>query len=229
MHWKDFLFPKLCLNCGSLGSYICLKCHKKLSYLDYDYCIYCSKPSFMGFTHPVCQRSNGIDGLISIYYYNDTLKSIIKNIKYRLVKEALYELLQNLNPEILINKLSYFNEKKKDYLFNPLPLHKIRLNERGFNQAEVITDFLAKISQMPKINLLERTKSTPSQAQLKSRKLRYLNVHGVFSVKADHTPLSKNIILVDDLVTTGSTLKAAATVLKKTGVGKVYALTLARG
>ena len=92
MFLKDLLFPKFCLGCGFLGAYICTNCKKKLSYIKQDSCLYCGKPSLYGLTHPGCRREKGVDGFLSVFYYNNLLKSVIKSVKYRLATAVFEEL-----------------------------------------------------------------------------------------------------------------------------------------
>lgn len=225
---KDLLFPKLCLGCGYLGSYICLGCQEKLSYIKKDRCFYCQRRSLYGLTHPSCQKKNQFDGFISTFYYSDVLKKIIKNIKYRLVTEALDELLRIICPEAL-NKLNFYKKLYPGSVhLQSIPLYPQRLKERGFNQADVIVKFLSLKLSMPITNTLERKKNTLSQAQLKEGRARYFNMRGAFSIKE---PLrdKKNFLVVDDVVTTGATIKEAAAVLKRNGANRVFAFSLAKG
>src|SRR4030042_6593355 len=143
MFFQNIFFPSSCLICGKLGSYICLKCQKRLKVFDKHICFYCKKPSLFGFTHPLCKRKKGIDGCIFIYHYNNELKKIIKNLKYRLVKEGLNELLQ-ISSKHIYDKLSLIIKLYKNIFSIPIPLYKKRLNKRGFNQAEEICFFLKK-------------------------------------------------------------------------------------
>ncbi len=227
MFLKDILFPKFCLGCGYIGLYICPRCQKKLVYREKDTCLYCQKMSLFGLTHPLCQKRGRIDGLMSLFYYNDFLKKIIKNIKYRLATEVWQELGVIVEPTRL-NKL-FFYKNKKNFYFQPIPLHPKRLRERGFNQAFLVRQFFGQFLAYPQANFLERKKETLAQAQLKSSRQRYFNVLGAYAVLNKDKLPGKNLILVDDVVTTGSTLKEAARILKDQGAEKVYALTLAKG
>lgn len=222
----DILFPKICLGCGYLGCYICPHCQKKLIYLEQDFCLYCKRKSLYGLTHPGCTRPKGIDGMMAIFQYNDFLKKIIKEIKYRLVTEVWREFSLNIYPEQLLKLGLYKRQSHKLYL-QPVPLHKARLRIRGFNQAKLITDFFQKYIPYPQSEILIRKKETPSQAMSKNGSDRYQNVRGAFSV--DRTTDNKKLILVDDVVTSGATVKEAAKTLKKAGVKTVFVLALARG
>lgn len=222
----DFLFPKFCLGCGYVGVYICHSCNKKLEPIDKDVCAYCKKASLFGLTHYDCTKTPNIDGLLSIYHYNPILKKIIKNIKYRLATKVWEDFYKTVSPQ-LIEKLSFYKRISPDFVIQPIPLSKIRYNDRGFNQAKTISIFFQKYLYFPIVNLLIRKKETSSQAQTKDKWSRKINVKDVFI--ASKTCKDAQIVLVDDIFTSGATVKAAAEVLKKAGAKKVYVLTLARG
>lgn len=223
----DLLFPKFCLGCGYVGTYICPSCQKKLNPIKQDICIYCKRPSIFGLTHLSCSKTHNIDGLLSIYHYNTILKKVIKNIKYRLATQVWQELYKTIEPQA-ITKLGFYKKLSQDLVIQPIPLSKIKYNERGFNQAYFISIFFQKILHFPIVDLLTRKKERSSQAQLKNKKARYLNIKGTFAINS--IPVTtKNIILIDDIVTSGSTVKEATKILKKSGVKKVYVLALAKG
>ena len=109
----------------------------------------------------------------------------------------------------------------------PVPLHWRRLLKRRFNQSAELARHLAEISGTQVIpDLLLRNKPTPSQDGL-SRAERYQNQRGVFSVNKRY-PLAKNVLLVDDVMTTGATLSACADTLRAAGAERIDALVLAR-
>ena len=225
MFLTDLFFPKFCLNCGYLGTYLCLSCFKKLKPVKQEVCFYCKKASLFGLTHPDCTKSLNIDGLLCVYHYDPILKKIIKNIKYRLAIEVWKEFYKTISPET-IYKLSFYNGISQDFVIQPIPLSKIKYNERGFNQASFISTFFQRFLHFPIVNLLTRNKEVPSQAQIKNKKGRYLNTKGIFTAIQSVNP---NILLVDDIITSGSTVKEAAKILKMAGAKKVYVLALAKG
>ena len=117
------------------------------------------------------------------------------------------------------------------HLIVPVPLHRWRLWKRRYNQAAVLCDRLSRMSGVPFDPLaLERKRPTPSQGEMKSAKARRRNVLGAFRVPKDKSGQvrGKNILLVDDVFTTGATLDACARALKRAGSGRVDVLTLAR-
>jgi competence protein ComFC len=169
-----------------------------------------------------------IDGLLTLYHYNPILKKIIKNIKYRLATEIWKEFYPIIKPE-LVERLGFYNKLSSDFIIQPIPLSKNKYNERGFNQAKIISVFFQRFIHFPIVNLLMRKKETQSQAQTRSRLERYQNLRGAFQLIDKHFVTSNKIILVDDVVTSGSTVKEAAKALKEAGAKKVYVLALAKG
>lgn len=222
----DILFPKFCLGCHRLGTYICPQCEKKLAYIQRDICIYCQRPSYLGYTHLFCRQKNGVDGCLSLFHYNNFMKKIIKSVKYRFATKILTELFTIIRPQQLI-KLNIYKDLSPTLV--PIPLHPTRLKERGFNQASILCDYFQSYTCYLTEELLQRHKYTHAQAQLKQLQERYHNMHNAFSVKESTHIKDKNIIVVDDVLTTGATTKEAVTVLKKSGAAQVYVLTLVRG
>ena len=108
-----------------------------------------------------------------------------------------------------------------------VPLHAHRLRERGFNQAALLAEALARISGLPVSSALVRNRNTPSQTHLSARDRRR-NVAAAFAVR-DHTALKgATVVLVDDVATTGATLRECATTLLAAGAAEVRAITVAR-
>lgn len=222
----DLFFPKFCLGCGYIGVYVCSSCFKKLEPIKQDICFYCKKPSLFGLTHPNCSKTHNIDGLLTIYHYNPLLKKIIKNIKYRLAVQVWQEFYKTIEPQAIL-KLDFYKKLSQDFVIQPIPLSKIKYNERGFNQVSLISTFFNKYLYFPIVNLLVRKKEISSQAQTKNKRARYLNIKGTFTINSNCRDV--NVILIDDVVTSGSTVKEATRVLKKSGAKKVYVLALAKG
>lgn len=228
MFLKNLLFPKFCLGCGYLGAYICPKCQNQLIYIEKDSCLYCGRLSYRGLTHPGCQREKGADGLISVFFYNNLLKKIIKTIKYRFAVEVWRELCLTIKPKGL-QKIFFYKKLISACFLQPVPLHPKKLKERGFNQSQIIAEYFNQFIQAPLVNHLKRKKETLSQAQINERKERYLNMRGAFEVDDKEAVKNKNYVLVDDVVTSGSTVNEATRVLKQAGAKKVFVLTVGRG
>jgi competence protein ComFC len=230
MGFSDLIFPKQCVVCKKHGSYLCERCFSFLSFDAKSLCLICNNPSFNNLTHPRCKRKYGIDGCFSALAYNKTVQKLIFNFKYKPYLTDLKTVLADLFYESIIQNEQFQNQiKKGEWIFVPIPLSSAKLRKRGYNQAEILTKELAKKFNLPVQNLLLRVRETKTQVGLTNLQ-RKLNVKDAFLLKPHAIFLvkNKNILLVDDVATTGSTLLEASKVLKKGGVGKVFGLTLAR-
>ncbi len=225
----DFLFPKKCVLCKKIGSFLCPDCFSHLSFDVKSLCLVCNKPSFNGITHPSCKSKYSIDGCFSALSYNKTAKKLIYNFKYKPYLTELKQVLGDLFYESLIQNEELMRQIGNSVWYMvPIPLSKLKLRKRGYNQSEILAKELAKKLNFPIHNLLNRIRDTKTQVGLKVEERR-LNIKNAFQVSSQELVVSsENVFLVDDLVTTGSTLLEAAKVLRKAGVKKVIGLTLAR-
>jgi len=194
-------------------------------------CLSCNKPTIDGLTHPGCQGRYVIDGAFSALSYKGIVKKLIYNFKYKpyladlknSLVEFFYEsLIQN---EMFARIIEQCNNET--IVLIPIPLHKMRLKSRGYNHAEILASGLSRRLGFRMIESLERAKETKSQFGL-NLKERKENLHNSFMLNTKYKILNTNVFLVDDILTTGSTLFEAARTLKKQGAKKVYGLTLAR-
>lgn len=232
MEWlNNLLFPKMCLGCGKWGSYLCPDCLNFIQVLKQRKCPVCARLSPFGLTHPGCKKARSLDGLTAIFTYQGIVKKAITKLKYRFVTD--------LSSTILELFLSYCGEDKaftkfvtqeKVFLI-PIPLYWQRKNWRGFNQAELLGKMIAQklgIGFIP--DLLVRVKNTQPQSLL-DKKDRGFNIRDAFRINKHYLNIlnskTLNILLFDDVWTTGATLKEAAKILKTKGIGKVWGLTLA--
>lgn len=225
----DFIFPKHCVSCKKVGSYLCANCFSYLSFDAGGFCLVCRRNSIDGLTHPGCRKRYTIDGVFSSIAYKGIAKKLVYNFKYKPYLAGLKEFLAELFFEGLIQKEEFSRiYQKEKIVIVPIPLHKKRHRERGYNQAEILAKELSKKLNLKTENILLRVKETHSQVGLKQKE-RQENISGAFKINPD-TSISccPNILLVDDVLTTGSTLLEAAKILKKNGVKKVWGITLAR-
>ena len=233
MSLLDFVFPKRCVNCGKTGDYVCQNCFTYISFDTKSLCLICDRPSFDNLTHPACKKKYSIDGCFSAISYNKIAKKLISNFKYKPYLTDLKKFLSELFTESIIQNENFIHALEMGLpagrqVFVPVPLFSSKLRKRGYNQSEILVKTLSKKFNLPAQNILKRTRDTKTQYKLK-RQDREENLKNAFSLKARVGPLSQhNIFLVDDIVTTGSTLKEAANVLKRNGANKVFGLTLAR-
>ncbi len=225
MKLLDFLFPPRCEGCGKPGTYICTQCTSNVRYRD-PRCPQCDRRAIDGMTHPGCKLKYGLDGLISVFIYTGVIKKILKTIKYRFVYDEAESLI-NLIPYASWQMLQNMTQGCVLY---PIPLHSDRLKWRGFNQAEKLSRFISMKLQLPLVDnlLISSIKRTP-QADIMHREDRIKNAQGLFSFSPNILVSQYlNILLIDDVWTTGATMKEAAKVLKRNGVKLVWGLTIAR-
>ena len=205
----DFLFPKKCLGCGTDGSLFCRDCFKKIEYAN---------PAF------VRLAGSPLSGIITVAKFKNPLKDAIHILKYEKVRE-LAEILSKL----LIDELKKpGNEFLLDWIFVPVPLSNLKEKERGFNQLALLLYEVNKKRPIKILtNCLTKSKNTRPQMQLKKEE-RLKNLRGAFVIRNKNAVSGKNIVLVDDVMTTGATLIECAKVLRRAGAKKIYGLVLAK-
>ncbi len=225
----DLIFPKFCVNCRKLGSYICANCFTFISFDVSMICLACNRPTIDGLTHPGCQGRYVIDGAFAALSYKGIIKKLIYNFKYKPYLSDLKDSLIDLFYEAIIQNEIFQKIYGDKPILVPIPLHDARLRSRGYNHAKILALGLCEKLNLRIADILKRTKDTKSQAGLK-REERLKNLSHAFCVPRNIL-VSKypNVFLVDDILTTGSTLLEAAKVLKRKGVKRVWGLTLARG
>ncbi len=225
----DFLFPKTCLICGKEKTYICQDCLSLIEINERQYCPFCSPPKITldGRTCPSCRRKKYLNGLyFSTTYDNFIIKKLIYEFKYNRLKELSLPLSYLIIEHLLaLNK----NVDFSSFLLIPIPLHKSKLKERGFNQSEEITKHLAAFLNTQFLNnVLVRKRKTFNQATL-NKKEREINLKNSFACQNQHLIHNQKIILVDDIFTTGATIEEGAKTLKKAGAKEVWGMVVAKG
>ncbi len=224
----NLLFPKFCIGCNAIGSYICDRCFSKLEFLNKQQCSYCLLPSTNGAVHKACLTNMGLHGSVSLLSYSGLTKVFIKDIKYRRIYSVLDDFFEKLPPNIYERCVESLISFKIEYI-QPIPLHPMRQRLRGFNQSAHIANHISNMIDKPIINVLSRIRNTSAQAQIPSRADRLQNIKGAFEYSGGPFANNSTILLVDDLFTSGSTVKEAARELIAHGVNKVYSCTLAHG
>lgn len=225
MNLVDLIFPKNCLGCKINGSYLCPSCISKIS-KPKPVCPECEKRSIDGFTHVRCQKKYGINGLVTIWDYEGVIRRAVLALKYKYATEVINELTGSALQVIKDNEILM----PKNCFMAPIPLHWYKENCRGFNQSGEMGKRIAAGMGWKFIpDLLIKKRFSAAQVDLKGTE-RVKNIRGVFAFNPKYFSLLPRtlFILFDDVYTTGSTLKEAAMVLKRSGVEKVWGLTIAR-
>jgi competence protein ComFC len=224
----DILFPKFCVGCKKEGRYLCNDCTLYISEAEFI-CPVCNKPEFFGKTHNSCSKKRGLDGLITVWSYEGIMKDLIWQAKYKSLIDIPKELIDHSFLVIESNKerfsefISFLLDEKT--LVSYVPIHKNKELSRGFDQSEVIAKNLAKAIKKEKRCLLKRERETKSQTKL-NKEERFSNIENAFSF----IPKEKveQVVLVDDVWTSGATMKECVKVLKRNGVKKVWGFTLTK-
>jgi ComF family protein len=155
------------------------------------------------------------------------VRQLIWNFKYQYV-EALALPLSQLLADYFRNTLGAA-EQETPWIASSIPLHPRRLRWRGFNQAELLAKRFAENLNLPYLNTLERIRYQKPQVEITSRKKRFENIADSFRLAANTSVRNRNIILVDDVVTSGATLEAAAKTLRQAGAKHVWGMVIAKG
>ncbi len=227
--FTNLLFPRRCPVCDDIiktwGELCCPDCRGKLQYVDANYCMKCGK----GLSHQGkeycsdCRKySHKFIRARSLYCYESVASSLFR-FKYQGRQEYAdfwgEELYRYLGNDI--------RAMQADAIV-PVPLHKSRQNERGYNQSVLLGKALAKHMEMPCLDKIAvRSKKTLPQKQL-SYAERQNNLKKAFKLSVNDVKLN-TVIIIDDIYTTGSTVDALSEVFLENGVKNVYVITLAAG
>jgi ComF family protein len=167
-------------------------------------------------------------------YHNEITKRALWEFKFKNRKGIAYsfaEIMLEHTIELLSEIRSFSPGEENPFLVIPIPLSEKRLRERGYNQTELIAHELCAIAPKYALSyrpdILLKTKETKSQVVVNSRKERLGNLKGCFSVKNNTTLFGKDIVLIDDIITTGATMEEARAVLKRAGARRVIGVAVA--
>ena len=226
----DLIFPKKCIICDKhdCQNEICTECWVKIKFISQPSCFICSTPFLYeeekeAICAPCIVNKPNYDRAIAILEYDDASKKIIHKFKYNdqlHILNYIVNLMTNIGKEI-------FNNID---MIAPVPIHKYKLLKRGYNQSALIAMNIASRKNLPYLpQLLIKSKNTIAQTGLKKSQ-RISNISNSFKLnhKFYANLAGKNILLIDDVITTGSTINECSRVLKKEGANKIFVLTLAK-
>lgn len=230
----DFLFPPKCVLCGKIiedKNSLCTDCWKKIYFIKKPYCDKCSSPfEFQISSNDLCLSCIKSKPLFiksrSAVIYNEYAAKIIFRFKFYDKIE-----LRTFLAKSMIN--AAFDIIDNIDIFIPIPLHKKRLIMRKYNQSLILAETIAKITGKKLINdFLCKKKHTTPQAKLK-QKDRIKNLKNIFAVKDKYSNnineyKNLNFAIVDDVMTTGSTINECIKELNGAGIKNVYAITFAK-
>jgi len=206
---------------------VCLDCKNKLKFIKEKTCDKCGKPLdelyLIGRCPECISNENYYTKAVSCIEYNELAKKIIYNLKYYKKRYISYHVA-----EIIFDRLMESNIYDFDIIV-PVPLHKDKERERSFNQASIISKYIGAMTKTHVVNrALIRSKNTLTQNQL-TKEERKENLKGAFDVINRDRIKNKNILLIDDIYTTGATINECSKILLENGALDIYVATLATG
>ena len=233
----DILFPPICLNCRkhleTRTTQLCENCHSSIKLNSAFFCPICR--ARLAENKKICHFDSQYLLAAAGNYDDPILQNLIHCFKYRkmdflapILGELLIKYLNSLNPKFRILNSCLPTGMAKFLIAVPVPLYFFREKSRGFNQAELLAKVVARHFNLPLIDALKKTKNNEPQAKCKDAEKRAANVADCFKIKNPENIKGKNIILIDDVFTSGATMTEAVKILKQNGAKKIIALVLAK-
>ena len=236
MNWRelwDLVYPRVCAGCGGrvgdATGHLCWDCQATLPFVRQPYCLHCGDPVEgrvdEAFTCQWCDELNpAFDYARSVVRYRGPVQRMIQEFKYHAAHQVAPDLVR-----LLVAGLQTAPEFGRLDALCCVPLHRAKQRQRGYNQAALLAQGLAKELGLPFLRrALVRTRATGTQTHLTANE-RVTNVHGAFAVRRPAAVAGRSLLLIDDVMTTGATVAEVSRVLKAAGTVKVCILTVARG
>ncbi|MCE2414782.1 ComF family protein [Candidatus Poribacteria bacterium] len=223
-----FLYPAECRVCKEyLGvtsiPYICNRCWQDIQFFKAPWCDICGTSGIKGLCDACATTPPRYGKLRSVAFYQTTLQQAIHFFKFEKKKVLARHLIQLINAHIP----SDCSLAEYDFIL-PIPIHKKRLRERGFNQAMLLANGIAKAEGVPILaNTLIRKRHTIAQSSL-DRETRQQNIVGAFEIRNPDIIRGKRLLIFDDVFTTGATIREAVSELWTADPAEIDVLTLAR-
>lgn len=214
----DLVYPKHCASCGRRGAWVCPECESQYLSFSKPWCDRCGVPAH-GQRCKCASTPPGLDRVRSFGPFDGWLREAILQFKY----EAEWARAEHLGPLLA----SSIEDLPDIDALVPVPLHPARLRQRGFNQSLLLAELVGAALNLPVEEQIARTRRTQAQARLRGVD-RAANVADAFEVPIAEHVNGRAIVLIDDVVTTGSTLAACAAAARNAGAVSVSAVTLAR-
>ena len=216
----DLVLPEYCVVCRREGSYLCTDCESALLPLQRPYCLLCASPRVPQICVSCRRVAPAFDSVRAPYEFRGSARNIVHDLKYRQIRIAVPYIAR------LLAEYLERNPYPVD-AYCPVPLHPRRERSRGFNQSEIIARHLGQLTGIPvDTTALRRTRNTPPQVSMDSADDRQRNIADAFECALDIE--GRRYMLIDDVVTTGSTMSACADALKDAGAANVWGLAFAR-
>lgn len=215
----EAVFPPSCASCGREGAWLCDPCARSVAWMEEQACPFCHDQASGWRTCRACAARHWLDGAWAVARYEKPVTCLVQAMKFQGVMGVSRALPSLLSGRVVM-------ARERDAMLVPVPIHRRRRAERGFNQSGVIARCLEAELGLTAMQPLVRTRHTGPQVG-KERAERLSNLRG--AIRCSQGMKNKNIILVDDVLTTGATLDECARALKRRGAASVTAIVLARG
>jgi ComF family protein len=216
MGWLDLIIPPACAGCGAAGWLLCPACLRAAPAA--------SGPAFRFIAaDPAVAIGQDLSLALAALAFEGPIRRALARLKYEGASRLARPLAKAATPS-----LGVLLDVTGAVPLVPVPVHRERLRERGYNQAELVARALSSFADVPFVDLLARVRPTTRQHRL-DRAARLANLREAFAVPAAAgVPLPPTVIVVDDIMTTTATLEACASVLRSAGVRDVYGFAVAR-
>lgn len=236
LYTREALFPSNCVSCAKplIDKFICNTCYQTIPIYNSFFCSACGQraPDFKKCSR--CQNKSHLQSIgFAVPYTNVSIQKLVRHLKYYFIIGAA-DPLANIILDYLNKSRALEKFKKEDSIIIPIPLHPKRLTWRGFNQSEKIAKILSQKIEIPLyIDILARVKNNKPQVEMPNFENRHANISGAFAINKNFAPKSelfkKNVLLLDDVITSGTTIEEAALTLGQAGFRKIYGLAVAKG
>lgn len=206
----NFLFPPVCSVCGKVDkNWLCPNCQKRVERLE--------KSCIMEMEHKKYEK------LLYIFQYESLVRKLI--LRYKFLNQAY---LNHFFAQMIAKNVENRKLLQQYDIIIPVPMHQKKMQKRGYNQTELVTNELSRILKIPaKNDILLKVVNTVTQSKL-GGKARQSNIQHAFFVKKDIEVEGKKIILLDDIYTTGATSQECSRVLKEAGAAEILVVVLAK-
>ena len=227
----SLFYPPTCVVCSDEVAgveYLCATCQSQAPRIIAPFCAKCSEPFFGAITQTFscanCEhRTLHFDSAVAAYRSRGVVRKLVHDFKYGRQRHLRHPLSEWLCATLDDPRL----RGRRFDMIVPVPLHAARERERGFNQATLLAELLAADISVPLCAVLERIRYTTTQTAY-DRAERMENLHDAFRLRKNRDVRELRVLLIDDVLTTGSTLSECARVLKAAGAISVHAATAAR-
>jgi ComF family protein len=227
----SLFYPSTCVVCSGTVEgveYLCANCLGRAPRIVAPFCAKCSEPFFGAITQTFrcanCEhRTLHFDAAVAAYRSRGLVRKLVHDFKYGRQRHLRYPLAEWLGETLHDARL----RSRSFDMIVPVPLHAARERERGFNQATLIAELIATRLSLPLRPVLERIRYTTTQTAY-DRAERIENLQDAFRLRKNRDVRGLRVLLIDDVLTTGSTLSECALVLKAAGARSVHAATAAR-